>query len=163
MVNFWFTLLFMFTNLAACASAFPNKCLDTAIKQSHTFYLVPQSPPGNVVSKINTSRFLVGGFLGTITFRSGIFCVVSTDMECDSLSPPAADCIYENVQYRIRSRGGDDGYLHVVYPYIEIVPSFQEGSDFYLSEEAGVGLNITYVASNGRKSILTSVGPGYRS
>ncbi|KAG0084663.1 hypothetical protein BGZ93_001117, partial [Podila epicladia] len=144
-------------------ASLPSKCMFLSIiKEYRPFRLLTHSPV-SVVSKIDTTKYLVGG-VPDVTMPqpdAAIFCFVTTDNECTTWNATHTDCVHGNIEYRVRVTDPPSikGYLHVVEPFVEIVPTFEESSGFYLFENTGIGMRLAHVFPVDRAYALTNKGP----
>ncbi|KAG0013799.1 hypothetical protein BGZ81_000828 [Podila clonocystis] len=165
------SFLFVALSLLSAVVAFPvitsemapSQCMpsiNSTLNQSSPFNLCVFANYSQVTQR-DTSQFLVPGEPYSISTLELEFCVVATDMNCTYSRE--TDCVHENVEYRIRSfrYGLTQGYLHVQGSQIEVVPSFQAASGFYLSKSATGSSNmyITHVFPTGQTKALTYKGP----
>lgn len=144
--------------------------LEPYFEQYLTFFLCVERNDISCLSIKDSARFLVGDSLGSTASRRLALCVVSADMECDHDSN-TTECVLENVEYRIRVTAPIKGYLHLVDSFVEVAPSFQKASGFFLKAN-GTG---PYMALGGSylhimdkrpvvgqaRSLLTNQGSGF--
>ncbi|KAF9573821.1 hypothetical protein EC968_007892 [Mortierella alpina] len=137
----------------------PNKCIpETSLKEYHPFALL-SSKLQTLVSKGYKSPLLVGGVSGSKAYQQLDFCIVSTTQECSKSIP--SNCIYENVEYRFRVNGPEEGYLRIKGNYLDIVSTFEEASGLNLYKEPGWGLRVSHVNNFGHRTILATNGGGH--
>lgn len=108
-----------------------------------------RSNPFNVVTKLDTNKFLVMGTRVAEDYAT-MFCMTAADIACGG--SVSSDCLRANYEYRIdvNITTTTKCYLHVVSQNIDIVSSFDEASIFYLQEDSGSNLMITHLTATGQ-------------
>ncbi|KAI9233337.1 MAG: hypothetical protein BYD32DRAFT_490529 [Podila humilis] len=136
-----------------------NQCVpEVNIREYHPFQL-KSSNLDSLLSKHIKSNLLVGGFKdGNKNFEQLEFCIVSSDHGCSTTIQSA--CIYENVEYRFRVNGPVQGYLHIEDEQLRIVSDFKDASNLNLYKEAGWGLRVAHLNTDGSRSVLETTSAG---
>ncbi|KAF9105080.1 hypothetical protein BGX27_009818 [Mortierella sp. AM989] len=142
----------------ATLAAAQTKCLpDTNIKEYHPFYLKSYKLDSYVSKEIEHDR-LVGGINGNKNFQQLELCVVSSEHGCDR--DIAANCIYENVDYRFRVHKPSKGYIKIKGDKLEIVDNFRDASPMNMFKREGRGMRIGHFDRGGSRSVLATNGGG---
>ncbi|KAF9195671.1 hypothetical protein BGZ50_003841 [Haplosporangium sp. Z 11] len=135
-----------------------NECIpETTIKEYHPFNLKSWKL-NSLVSKEINDNVIVGGVNGDQNLQQLEMCIVSSDYGCNANIP--SNCIYENVEYRIRVQEPVQGYLRIAGELIEIVEDFHDASGLNLYKEAGWGLRIARLNYDGSRSVFATNGGG---
>ncbi|KAG0250211.1 hypothetical protein BG011_008577, partial [Mortierella polycephala] len=129
----------------------------TTIKEYHPFNL-KSSKLNSLVSKFIDDYVIVGGVNGDRNLQPLEMCIVSSDYGCDAHIP--SNCIYQNVEYRIRVQEPIQGYLRIVDDRIEIVENFHGASGLNLYKEEGWGLRIAHLLDDGSRIVFATNGGG---
>ncbi|KAG0343302.1 hypothetical protein BG000_000021 [Podila horticola] len=132
---------------------FDAQCLpDTSITEYQKFQLWSRELQTYVSRRTDRDR-VVGGVNDDKNLQQLEFCVVLTDSECEPILP--ANCILENVDYRLRVSGTARAYLQVDGHYVRIVDSFEKASPLSLSND-GFGLRIFHFDTEGEVNVLAT-------
>ncbi|KAF9380513.1 hypothetical protein CPB97_008289 [Podila verticillata] len=136
-----------------------NQCVpEVDIREYHPFQLKSWNLD-SFLSKHLKSNLLVGGFkYGNKNFEQLEFCIVSSDYGCSTTIE--SQCIYQNVEYRFRVNGPVQGYLRIEDEQLRIVPDFESASSLNLYKEAGWGLRIAHLNTDGSRSVFETTSPG---
>ncbi|KAG0351463.1 hypothetical protein BG005_009038 [Podila minutissima] len=132
---------------------FDAQCLpDVSITEYQKFQLWSRELQSYVSKKMYGNR-VVGGVYGDKDLQQLDFCVVLYDSECEPILP--ANCILEDVDYRLRVSEPINGYIQVDGHYVKIVDSFEEASPLSLSND-GLGLRISHQDADGEVNVLAT-------
>ncbi|KAF8984704.1 hypothetical protein BGZ52_012293 [Haplosporangium bisporale] len=171
MVRLSFLVLSVATAFASVASAAPYfhqqhftksdlfnlKCISDLDVREYESFKLKNIFLGTFVSKIDYDNMLVADNPDDSAFHELEFCIVSSDGKCNPDFP--TNCIYENVEYRIKVNGPVKGYLQADDDVVTIQPRFEDASALSLSRGKDGGLRIFQRSSEDEILALAGLEP----
>ncbi|KAG0343833.1 hypothetical protein BG004_004968 [Podila humilis] len=136
-----------------------NQCIPEVDVREYESFQLRSTALKTLVSRSLNGIQLVGGVDGDKNFQQLDLCIVSAPGPCNPPFP--TNCIYQNVEYRIKVNGPLQGYLRVVGGDVIIVPDFLGASGLNLYKEAGWGLRIAHLLPDGQRLVFETTGQGY--
>ncbi|KAG0343834.1 hypothetical protein BG004_004969, partial [Podila humilis] len=136
-----------------------NQCIPEVDVREYESFQLRSTALKTLVSKLPDMFEIVGGVDGDKNFQQLEFCIVSTDGPCNP--PYPTNCIYQNVEYRIKVNGPVQGYLRVAFGSVIVVPNFEDASGLNLYKEEGWGLRIAHLLPGGQRLVFETTEKGY--
>ncbi|KAG0328291.1 hypothetical protein BG004_002570, partial [Podila humilis] len=133
-----------------------NQCIPEVNVREYESFQLRSTALRTLVSQLSEIMALFGGDDGDKSVQPLEFCIVSTDGPCNPPFP--ANCIYQNVEYRIKVNGPVQGYLRVANGIVYIVPDFEEASGLNLYREEAWGLRIAHIDCSGKRFVFETLG-----